>query len=322
MSRERKWIIAAAVLLVLGLIICSVAFAVLGLDFGKLGTVKYVSKTYDVIEDFRNISIDADIERIAFVLSNDGKCRVVCHEKKNEPHNISVQGDTLTIEKKDRRRWQFMSIGIMTEIPEITVYLPNNVYEALTIDAGTGSVDIPGDFTFDSIRLTLDTGSARCFASAEGDIYIKTDTGHIAVSNLTASGMRLASDTGRVEVSNVDIKGNMDIKVDTGRVTMENVTCRNLSSNGDTGSLVMTNVIASGEFNIERSTGNIEFNGCDAETIYVKTNTGSVSGTLLSDKVFFTKTDMGKVEVPMTIEGGRCEITSNTGNITIKIIKK
>ncbi len=29
--------------------------------------------------------------------------------------------------------------------------------------------------------------------------------------------------------------------------------------------------------------------GCDAETIYIKTDTGNVSGTLLTEKVFITE---------------------------------
>ena len=70
---------------------------------------------------------------------------------------------------------------------------------------------------------------------------------------------------------------------------------------------------------IKRSTGKVEFNQCDADTIYVKTNTGSVTGSLLSEKVFITDTDTGKVDVPKTITGGRCEITTDTGNIIISV---
>ena len=81
----------------------------------------------------------------------------------------------------------------------------------------------------------------------------------------------------------------------------------------------MTNVIAAEEFHLERDTGNIEFNGCDAETIYAKTTTGDVRGTLLSEKVFITETDTGNIDVPKTIAGGKCEITTDTGDINIKI---
>ena len=33
----------------------------------------------------------------------------------------------------------------------------------------------------------------------------------------------------------------------------------------------------------------------------------------------FTKTDTGRVDVPKTVEGGRCEITTDTGDIKITV---
>ena len=52
MSKRNKWMIAAAVLLVLGLILCAVAYWMLGSDFKKLSTVKYETRTFEVKEDF------------------------------------------------------------------------------------------------------------------------------------------------------------------------------------------------------------------------------------------------------------------------------
>jgi len=63
----------------------------------------------------------------------------------------------------------------------------------------------------------------------------------------------------------------------------------------------------------------VVFEGCDAGEIYVDTDTGDVSGTLLSDKVFIVKTDTGKIDVPNSISGGRCEIETDTGDVKISI---
>ena len=71
--------------------------------------------------------------------------------------------------------------------------------------------------------------------------------------------------------------------------------------------------------NIERDTGSVRFDGCDGDAIYVETDTGDVTGTLLTDKVFITKTDTGSVDVPKSINGGRCEISTDTGDIRIEI---
>jgi len=81
----------------------------------------------------------------------------------------------------------------------------------------------------------------------------------------------------------------------------------------------LKNVNAAEKFSIERSTGDVKFDGCDAAEVFVKTDTGDVTGTLLSEKVFIVETDTGKVDVPKTVNGGRCEITTDTGDINISI---
>ena len=56
---------------------------------------------------------------------------------------------------------------------------------------------------------------------------------------------------------------------------------------------------------------------CDAATVRIETNTGDVSASLLSEKIFVTKTDTGKVRIPDAQGGGRCEISTSTGDITV-----
>ena len=70
---------------------------------------------------------------------------------------------------------------------------------------------------------------------------------------------------------------------------------------------------------LDRDTGDIDLEDCDADEIFIVTDTGDVKGTLLSEKVFITKTDTGDVNVPNSISGGRCEITTDTGDINISL---
>ena len=62
----------------------------------------------------------------------------------------------------------------------------------------------------------------------------------------------------------------------------------------------------------------VRFEGCDAGELSVRTDTGDVTGTLLSGKVFLVQSDTGRVEVPKTVSGGRCEIATDTGDILIE----
>ena len=120
-------------------------------------------------------------------------------------------------------------------------------------------------------------------------------------------------------VSDVTSKGDVSVSVSTGKTYITDTKCKSVISNGDTGGISLDNVIAAEKFSIERSTGDVKFNNSDATEIYVKTDTGDVTGNLLTDKVFIAQTDTGKVDVPKTVIGGKCEISTDTGNIMISI---
>jgi tRNA pseudouridine55 synthase len=51
----------------------------------------------------------------------------------------------------------------------------------------------------------------------------------------------------------------------------------------------------------------------------VKTDTGDVTGSLLTGKTFIPHSDTGKVVLPDSTLGGRCEITTDTGDIRITV---
>ncbi|MBQ7935867.1 MAG: DUF4097 family beta strand repeat protein, partial [Clostridia bacterium] len=182
-----------------------------------------------------------------------------------------------------------------------------------------GDVKISKDFTFESIDISGSTGDVTNHASALENIRIKRTTGSIDTENISAGALDLFVSTGRIMVSNVICEGDTNIKVSTGKTRLSNMKCKNLISSGSTGTISLNNVIAAETFSIKRSTGDVKFDGSDAAEIFVETNTGKVVGNLLTDKVFITHTDTGRVDVPKTVTGGRCEISTDTGDIKVTI---
>lgn len=272
--------------------------------------------TREVAAEFSKLRIEADTADIHLALSEDGVCRLECTESENETYVIEATGDTLTVRKNDARKWyQFFSFGFSRE-ETLTVYLPRTEFDALEIEGSTGDIEIPQGFAFADISIATSTGDVSCRARSEG-LAIATSTGDITVADVSAGNIALAVSTGRVKISNVTCVRDISVAVSTGRTELSGVQCRNLTSTGSTGRLMMTDVIASGKLSAERSTGDVEFHGCDAAEIYVETTTGDVGGTLLTEKIFFTDTDTGDVRVPKTTTGGKCEITTTTGDIEI-----
>ena len=319
--KTKVWIIIAVSFILIGGIIFVGAMSMLKWNFNDISTTKYETNTYDIAEEFENISINTDTADILFLLSASGKCSVECVEEVRTKHTVSAQENTLSIDITDTRKWydhiSFFSFGT----PKIMVYLPSDKYALLTVKASTGDVQIPKEFTFDGIDIKVSTGDVSCNASTANDLKIKTSTGHINLDNITAANMNLTTSTGGINVKSVDCSGKIETKVSTGKTNLTDVKCESLISNGNTGDIKLTNVIAAKDINIKRSTGDIRFDKCDAGEILITTDTGDVGGTLLTNKVFICKTDTGDIDVPKTITGGRCEITTDTGDIQINVGK-
>lgn len=316
--RTKVWLIIAVSFVLLGGILFAGVMSTLGWDFTKLSTEKFETNTYEISEMFDAISMDTDTADIVFAASDDGICKVVCFEQENAKHSVVVQDDTLTIRVADQREW-YQYIGINFSTPKITVYLPEDPYTALLIKESTGAIEIPKEFKFEDVDISLSTGAVKFFASVSDVLKINTSTGGIHVESISAGVLDLSVSTGNITVSHVTCDGDVKINVSTGKTNMTDIRCKNLISSGDTGDISLKNVIATEKFSVERSTGDVKLERSDAAEIYIETDTGDVTGTLLSEKVFIAETDTGRVDVPKTATGGKCEINTDTGDIKISI---
>ncbi|MBO5402881.1 MAG: DUF4097 family beta strand repeat protein [Clostridia bacterium] len=319
-TRTKVWLIIATSFVLVGGIIFVGVMSMLEWDFTKLSTGKYETNDHEITENFKSISIITNTADIVLLPSENSKTSVSCYEQRNVKHLVAVNDGALVIKVVDTRKW-YEHIGINFGTPKITVYIPQGEYGKLSIKSSTGDVEIPKEFKFENIDISESTGNVTNYASASEDIIIKTSTGNIHVENVSANTIDLSVSTGEVTASDVTCEGDVKINVSTGKTNLTNIRCRNVVSTGNTGAISLKNVIAAEKFSIERSTGDVKFDGCDAAEISVETDTGDVRGCLLTDKIFIVQTDTGDVDVPKTVTGGKCEITTSTGDINISIKK-
>lgn len=319
MSKAVKtWIIIASTLVAFGLLIFAGVMFAYDWDFFKLSTVTYETNTYEVSGAFDKISIDVETTEIEFVPTEDEICSIVCFEAEKVKHSATVQNGTLVINTVDARKW-YDHICISLGSPKMTVYLPHSEYVSLFLETDTGDINIPKDFTFDNIEIDGDTSDIDCFASVSDILDIELSTGDINIDSITVNQLMLATTTGEIRANSVAVKNDIAIETDTGAVKLTNISCTEFNAESDTGTIIMDNVIASGTISVETDTGDVRFESSDAADISVKTDTGDVTGTLLSAKIFITETSTGRINVPKTTSGGRCEIKTSTGNIEITI---
>jgi DUF4097 and DUF4098 domain-containing protein YvlB len=260
---------------------------------------KFQIKNYDITENFNSLFIETETADLSLAPSEDGTCKVVCYEKNDLTYLAKVTDNVLSVKVNDTRKW-FTNINLFFGKPKVIVYLPKFEYSSLVIKEDTGDIEIPRDFKFENVELSLSTGD-------------------VVVDGLTTNTLDVALSTGDVTITNANVSSDVKVTVSTGKTTFTNLNCKNLTSNGSTGKAILTNVIASGKIDVKRSTGDVIFDNSDANEILVETDTGDVKGSLRSAKIFVTRTDTGRIDVPDSTSGGKCKITTDTGNINITI---
>jgi DUF4097 and DUF4098 domain-containing protein YvlB len=319
-TATKVWLIVAGALIALGIIVFGTAFMAIGGDMAGFSTNKYETNENQISDEFKHIFIKSNTANIKIVASEDESCSVVCYEQINLKHSVSVKDGALEIKVVDERKW-YEHIGINFSAPTVTVYIPKGEYGDLDISVSTGDVDIPEGFGFENIDVAASTGRVMCGAVANQDVNITTTTGDIFGNGVSAASMKLSVSTGRIDLNGIKCEGDLSVTVSTGSARVSGVKCRNFRSDGDTGRLYLGYLEAEEKITVKRSTGDVSFDNCDAAELFIETSTGDVEGTLRSDKVFIVRTDTGDVEVPKTTSGGRCEITTDTGDIKIRIEK-
>ncbi|MBR6207977.1 MAG: DUF4097 family beta strand repeat protein [Oscillospiraceae bacterium] len=318
MRRTTIWLVTAAALILVGAGGLALAMALSNGDFSQLSTTSYETKTVDITEQFRDISLRTGEEDVLFVPSADGACRVVFRVWEKVSCTAAVEDSALRIETQDGRSAAEKISVFSMESPSVTVYLPRADYGALLMEGSTGDVEMDAEHRFERAEISAGTGDVNWKASLSGALRIELSTGDIRLDGISAGELALSVSTGGVNLHSVNCRGGITIGVSTGKASLSNVRCRSLRSAGSTGDIRLEDLIAEEGISVERSTGDVELRGCDAAELFIKTSTGDVSGSLLSPKRYVTHSDTGRVEIPESFDGGKCEIRTTTGNILLR----
>ena len=316
---KKPFIIVSLSAVLLGLIVGVCGLFLMNFDFNSLNTEKEIEKMYEITEDFSSVSINSKIARVNILVSEDDECRVEIKESATRFYTVSVKDGKLLIKENDTRRW-YQYIGIITLSHTINLYMPAGQYDALNINTDTGDIKVQGGFEFDVAQVVGDTSDIEFYANVKSKFECETDTGDIKISGVNASAINVESDTGDIIIANVNA-GNIELEGDTSTLKLQNINCKNIEIESGTGKANLGSVVAESNMNISVGTCDVNLDACDAAEINIKTTTGDVKGTLLTNKVFVTNAGAGKINVPESYDGGKCNIKTGTGDIEISILE-
>ena len=304
-------------------IVLTICMFVTMLGFSGCGDTSKKMKTtnFEITDSFTNISIDTVTSGVHVLYSEGESTGISCYEYKKVTHTAEVVDDTLVIKMVDERKWYDKILNFST--PHISITLPGNKdYGSLSLKTTTGDVYVDKKFQFESINIKVTTGDIQNYASASGDITLKASTGDVRMEDVSAGSVKCDVTTGDIAFVGVQCAGDICLDSTTGKISLQNINCKNLTTDGTTGDVFLYSVLAEEKFYIEATTGDVKFDRCDAAEIEVKVGTGDVKGNLRSSKIFVVNSNTGKINVPESTTGGKCKITTNTGDIKITFFEE
>ena len=214
-----------------------------------------------------------------------------------------------------------------------------NISGDVKITQSTGKIEI-GGLTAKNITLTGRTGALTLSdITALGAVSILRTTGDVTGSNMAASALTAETDTGDVSFSDVISTGAVTVTTTSGKSKHRGVLAASFTATADTGAVSLTDATVTGDGSVKTSTGDVTlsdalFGGtvkvrastgdvaldrADAAELDIETSTGSVKGTLRSEKVFIVRSSSGRVNAPETTSGGKCKVVTSTGSIDLSI---
>lgn len=326
MKNINKCLLTAVILIVIGCVTFVIALAAAGWDIGKIGVnnTDMEKHVYTPGEEFTEISVALSSEDLKFALAEDGVCRVETYTHKKAVPTVEIVGGKLQVSVADNRSWNehvvFFSCGNVGA--SVTVYLPQKAYDSMQVTIGSGNTEIASCGRFGRITVGGASGNILCRDAEAETLTLGTASGNIEVRNLSFSAAELSTASGNILFkSSAVTDAHVTAHTASGRIQLKDMACGGLNLETASGEVALEGVTASGAAHITTTSGAVRFRSSDAASIKVKTTSGDVSGTLLSDKIFATHTQSGWVDTPASASGGLCEIETISGSVRISVQK-
>lgn len=312
----KKALIIALILIVTGAVIFVAAGICWGFDFDFVKGEQLAQKSYSPTGTFAGININVLSENVSFKPSSDGTLKIETLERSDREYTVAISDGILLISSTETAG-SIMHINLGLKQEKIDVFLPEKTYDELYVNCITGKVTVPSDFEFGSITVEGSTCDILCSANCKGALKLKCTTGDVKLANMSAASVSIEVTTGDIDLEKLQTNGDVSLILSTGEAKLTDVLCANLYSDGTTGDITLEETVASGKMRITRTTGDVVFKSSDAEKLKVKTSTGSITGSLKTEKIFRATSKTGECWVPTTSAGGLCELESTTGDIEV-----
>ncbi len=232
MSRAKKAVIIAAIMIGIGVVTSITALAVNGFRWPnvridlknmKSASLEYVKKTKNIDEEFKSVDVqgapDMDVE---IKKSDSGKSYVEYYECDGLTDHIEVAGDVLKITADDDRHiFVDFTFGMdMSKWPRITVYLADTQYDDIQVKTSSGDVSMQYYLGVKNLDIETSSGDVDVNGVNADSIYVMTSSGDMSLDSVSAKNIELRASSGDIVLRKSDAE-QYDVSAKSGDVRIE-----------------------------------------------------------------------------------------------------
>ena len=220
MNKTIKTLLILSLSLILaGIAIFAAAFFINGRNFADINLSpievyeERVDKFYRAeFDNIDNIDISVTSRNVTIRPADDGVARIETRDSERDYLTTSFNGNTLHIKQIVNHKWyDFMSVPINFG-NDIVIYLPNDVYDSLSIKSTSGGVDVTGNISFGKSSFDMTSGTLNLSDGFNSDeTEIESTSGTVHVCGLNGTSLYIHSTSGSKKLENVIVSESLTV---------------------------------------------------------------------------------------------------------------
>lgn len=306
MKRTKKWLLAAAILLLCGLGLGIAGLVMNGFSFEKISLQDTVEKEETLDCPMTKVRINTDHVNVRIVPVEDNTIRVHYKGSATELVDAAAEGSVLRIDcvQDDEaiKHW-FTQLFNFASADTLTLYIPTLRLLSLEITTRSGNITLEKGLHVFSVDLSAQSGSVNCLTDLKGKLSVTTGSGNISLRKMSANEISLHTASGNCALRKVRTGGDTFFVEST------------------SGNIKLEECLADKSLWLKSTSGNIRLENCDAGAVKLQSTSGNIKGSLARPMIFAATTSSGQIRLPGNgpIGAPGCTIQTQSGSVTLTV---
>ena len=299
-------LVVATVLIVVGVVITSVAFGIVGFDIRRFSNVEAPTKhvyTSKPNADYQTLTVRGVSENYRIVQYSGTGIEVAYYEDAQTSFTIEEQGNTLVITEKVTPGFFIFNFDFSLINREIVISIPASFTGSIDFNSSSGNVSIQGLTNCNALKVKTSSGNIHCNnVAVNKDLSLASRSGDISCTRVAADGITLTATSGNIICNEAGTKKDLWIEALSGNITCTYIQAQTVSLKATSGNIRAQRLSIS-NLSCHANSGDIDVD------VYAAENSFRITARSLSGNV---RTPSGNTQATNNID-----LSTTSGNIRL-----